>query len=211
MHDEGRAARLRHRVDEPVEALLRVLVVDADAAFDRDGQRRRFAHGGDALGDEIGLGHEAGAEPPRLHAVRGTADIEVDLVIAVLGADPRRRGELLRIAAAELKRDADARPAIEAEHAARDRRGAPPRPSPSRYRATSAARSAAGNSGSGGRSTPSSARRRNGGSQISKAYALEANQFVNRWHLAPTAGVIHSARPNCGAPSAPGRAPCPCR
>ena len=39
MHDEGPAARRRDVVDEAVEALLRVLVVDADAAFDRDGKR----------------------------------------------------------------------------------------------------------------------------------------------------------------------------
>ena len=100
---------LRHAIDEPVETLLGILIVDADAAFDRDRQPSRRAHRRDAFGNEIGLGHEAGAEPPRLHAVRRTADIEVDLVIAELGADARRLGELLRVAAAELKRRPDAR------------------------------------------------------------------------------------------------------
>ena len=69
MHDEGAGARRGDAIDEPVEALLRVLVVDADAAFDRDRERGRLAHRRHAFGDEVGLGHQAGAEPPRLHAV----------------------------------------------------------------------------------------------------------------------------------------------
>ena len=105
MHDEGAAARARDHVDEAVEAGLCVLVVDADAALDGDRQTGARAHRRDTFADELGLGHEAGAEPPRLHAVRGATDIEVDLVITVVRADPRRGCEFLRIAAAELKRE----------------------------------------------------------------------------------------------------------
>ena len=105
MHDEGAAAALRPPLDEAVEALLRILVVDADAAFDRDRHLGAFAHRRDQVGDKLGLGHQAGAEPPRLHPVRRAADIEIDLVIAELGADARGLGECCRIAAADLQRD----------------------------------------------------------------------------------------------------------
>ncbi len=116
VHDESAAAGPRDHVDEAVEILLFVLVVDADAALDGDRQPGACSHRRDAVADQLRLGHEAGAEPPRLHAVGRTADIEVDLVIAVVRADPRRGGKLLSIAAAELKRERmlDRR---EAEHA----------------------------------------------------------------------------------------------
>ena len=94
MDDEGPAPGVGHLVDEPVETFLGILIVDADAAFHRDGERRGFAHRRHAFRDEVRLRHQAGAEPPRLHAVGGTADIEIDLVIAVLGADARGLGEL---------------------------------------------------------------------------------------------------------------------
>ncbi len=99
------AAGLRHAIDEAVETRFGVLVVDADAALHRDGNAGGLAHRRDALADKIGLGHQAGAEPPGLHAIGRAADIEVDLVIAVARADLRRFGEALRIAAAELEPD----------------------------------------------------------------------------------------------------------
>src|SRR5512136_541306 len=105
MHDESPAAACSSRIDEPVKALLRVLVVDADAALDRHRYADLCCHGGDAFLHESGLGHEAGAEPTRLDAIRGTADIEVNLVIAEPRADARGRGETIRIAAAELQRN----------------------------------------------------------------------------------------------------------
>ena len=89
-----RHAGLRHAIDEPVEAGLGVLVVDADAALDRDREGRRRPHRRNALGDEVGLAHQAGAEAAALHPIRRTAEIEIDLVIAELGADARGLGEL---------------------------------------------------------------------------------------------------------------------
>src|SRR5262245_31991427 len=105
MHDEGPAACFGNGRDEPVEACFGVLVVDADAAFDRDWNWHRSAHRRDALGDKLRLRHEAGAEASRLHAARWAADIEIDLVITEVGADPRSLGKLIGIAAAELKSD----------------------------------------------------------------------------------------------------------
>jgi len=51
------------------------------------------------------LRHQAGAEAALLHPVGRAADIEVDLVIAQVGADARALRQRRRIAAAELQRD----------------------------------------------------------------------------------------------------------
>ncbi len=53
------------------------------------GTRDRVLHGGDAVADQCRLGHQAGAEAALLHALGGTADIEVDLVEAEIGGDAR--------------------------------------------------------------------------------------------------------------------------
>ena len=60
-------------------AVFGILLVDADAALDRDRHRDRGLHGGDAIADQRGLRHQAGAEAALLHAVRRAADIEIDL------------------------------------------------------------------------------------------------------------------------------------
>jgi hypothetical protein len=104
MDYEGRAARAGHGVDEALEIGFRILIVDADAAFDSDGDAHALLHGGDAGGDQIRLGHEAGAEAALLHAIGRAADVEIDLVVAQRFADGRRLGELRRIGAAELQR-----------------------------------------------------------------------------------------------------------
>ena len=96
---------LRHRVDEAVQALLGVLVVDADAALHRHRQDHRRAHRRDGLRDKRRLGHQAGAEASGLHAVGRTADIQIDLVVAEVRADARGAGQLVRITAAELEAD----------------------------------------------------------------------------------------------------------
>ena len=53
---------------------------------------------------ELRLRHEAGSKAAILHTIRRAADIEVDLVIAEILADPRGLGELARIGPAKLKR-----------------------------------------------------------------------------------------------------------
>ena len=73
--------------------------------FTVTGHRDRGLHGRDAVADEGGLAHQAGAEAAVLDPVGRAAHIEVDLVVAELGADPRGLGELRRIGAAELDRD----------------------------------------------------------------------------------------------------------
>ncbi len=156
MHDQRIDAGRLHRCGKRVERLLRILLVDADAAFHRDRNRDRGLHRGDAIADQRGLRHQAGAEAALLHAVRRAADIEIDLVVAEIRADARalreRRADRSRRAAARP----DARP-DRSRAAARGRRAAPRRSSPSRCRAAHGASAGDGRTGSAGRSIPSSA------------------------------------------------------
>ena len=89
MHDQRVGAGRLDRVGECRQRLLRVLVVDADAAFDRHRNCDRRLHRGDAIADQRRLRHQAGAEAALLHAVRRAADIEIDLVVAEIRADAR--------------------------------------------------------------------------------------------------------------------------
>src|SRR3954468_1697304 len=91
-----------HIAGQRVERLLRVLLVNPDAALHRDRHSHGGLHRGHALTHELRLRHQAGAEAPLLHAVGGAADIEVDLVIANVGADACALGERVRVRATEL-------------------------------------------------------------------------------------------------------------
>ena len=105
MDDERRRARRLHRVGEGKQRLARLLLVDADAAFDGDRNVDRGGHRRDAFGDQRRLAHQAGAEAAALHAVRRAAAVQVDFVIAEIGADAGGLGEPRRVGAAELQRD----------------------------------------------------------------------------------------------------------
>ncbi len=90
--------------------------------FTVTGRCGRVAHRTDAVGDQIGLRHQAGAEAPGLHPIGRAADIEVDLVIAEGRRDPRGFRQFRRIGSAELhgQRVLDVR---ESQATARGRRG----------------------------------------------------------------------------------------
>ena len=81
-----------------------VLIVNADAAFHRDLDRAGGDHCRDALRDQVRPGHQHGAKTARLHAVAGAAHVQIDLVIAPIGTDPRRLGQLRGFRAAQLQR-----------------------------------------------------------------------------------------------------------
>ena len=87
------------------QADLRVLVVDPDPAFDRGGHGHGLPDRRHTVGDQRRLAHQTGAEPARLNPVRGTADVQIDLVIAVGFTDPGRLGQLFRIGPAQLQGD----------------------------------------------------------------------------------------------------------
>ena len=156
MHDQRVGAGRDDRGGESRQRHLGILVVDADAAFHRHRDRDRGLHRGDAIADQRRLRHQAGAEAALLHALRRAADVEVDLVIAEIRADPRATRERRGIAAAELERDRMLG-RIEADQPRRGRRAAPRRWSPSRCRSARGASAGDGRTGSAGRSIPSSA------------------------------------------------------
>ena len=104
MHDQRVRAGRDHAARQHVERHFRILIVDADPAFDGDGNFHRALHRGNAFGDQRRLRHQAGAEAAVLHPVRRTADIEIDFVVAEILADPRGGGEIARIGTAELQR-----------------------------------------------------------------------------------------------------------
>ncbi len=103
MHDEGVAAGVGDDVDEARKIRVLVLVVDADAALDGDRDRYRFAHGAHGGGHLLRVAHQAGADQVVLHPIAGTADVEVDLVVAPRLGDGRAFGQLAGIAAAQLQ------------------------------------------------------------------------------------------------------------
>ena len=105
MDDERPAAGRREPRDEAVQVFVAVAVVDAKPRLDRDGHVDGRDHRRDAGSDALGLEHQRGTEAARTHAVARAADVQVDLVVARVGADLRRRRELGRIAAAELQGD----------------------------------------------------------------------------------------------------------
>ena len=71
----------------------------------RHGLRHRVGDGAHALRDQVGLGHQAGAEGAALHALARAADVEIDLVVAIALAEPRALREVGGLTAAELQPD----------------------------------------------------------------------------------------------------------
>ena len=103
MHDQRVRAGRDHTARQLVERDLRILVVDADAALDGDGNFDRALHRRNAIGDQRRLRHQTGAEAAVLHPVGRTADIEVDFIVTEILADPGGGGEIARVGTAELK------------------------------------------------------------------------------------------------------------
>ena len=105
MNGEAAAAGLGEHVDEPVEKRIVVAVVDTDAGLHGDRDRDRVIHRAPAVGDGLGLGHQAGAECALLHAVARAADVDVDRVVAGALGQHRRLAHQFRLAAADLQHD----------------------------------------------------------------------------------------------------------
>ncbi len=105
MDGEQRAAAVGDGGDEALQFVVGIPVIDADAVLDGDGHvgARAADHGLHAVAHQLGLGHEAGAEFSRLHAVAGAAAIEVDLVVAAFGAQGGAAFELAGVATAQLQ------------------------------------------------------------------------------------------------------------
>ena len=105
MDDDRRRARRLDARGQREQRLARLLRVDPDAAFDGHGDGHRARHRPNALADQRRLAHQAGAEAPALHAVRRAAAVQVDLIIAEVGADAGGLRKALRVSAAQLQRE----------------------------------------------------------------------------------------------------------
>lgn len=105
MDDEGAAARLAQRADEIAHELVALGLVDANAVLDGDRHLHHVDHRLHAVGHQLRLVHQAGAESAALHALAWAAAVEVDLVVTPFLAELGAMRELGRLAAAELQRD----------------------------------------------------------------------------------------------------------
>ncbi len=158
MDDERIHPRALHRVDEGAEKLIVVALVDADAALDGDRQPRRIAHAPHALGDQLGVQHQAGAERAALDPIAGAAHVQIDS--AKPAAAPMRAA-----AASSLGSQPPSCSAAGCScGSCRRRRAAPapraraPRKRSSPCTAAHAVQTDGAGSGNGGRSNPSSGR-----------------------------------------------------
>ncbi len=104
MHDERVTTRLGHLAGEVEQLGIAVAIIDTDPGLDRDRHLDRRLHRRDTVGHQPRLGHQTGAEATRLHPVRWTADVHVDLVIAPVRAQTCTLGHLSGVRAAELER-----------------------------------------------------------------------------------------------------------
>ena len=93
------------RIHEAQHMLVGVDIVDADAMLHGHRDRYRLPHGRHPVGDPLGLGHQARADAAFLNAIAGAADVEVDLVEAVVFGDARALGQGAGIVAPQLQRD----------------------------------------------------------------------------------------------------------
>jgi hypothetical protein len=105
MDDKRRGARRLDRRGEGEQGFGRLLLVDADAAFDGDRNVDRGGHRSHAFANQRRLAHETGAEAAALNPVGWAAAVEIDLVIAEVFADPRRFDEPPRLRPPKLQRD----------------------------------------------------------------------------------------------------------
>ena len=94
MHDKCRATGRGDDIDEALQIRFIILIVDADAALDGDGDRLAGPHRRNAICNELRLRHQASAEAAFLNTIGRTTDIEIDFVIAEIGTDLGGLGEL---------------------------------------------------------------------------------------------------------------------
>ena len=105
MDYECRATGSGDDIDKALQICLVVLIVDTDAALDRDDDRLAGPHSRNTICNELRLSHQAGAKAAFLNPIRRTADIEIDFIVAEVGADLGGLGEFSRIGTAELQRN----------------------------------------------------------------------------------------------------------
>ncbi len=103
MNGEAAAAGLFHAGHKPVEKIVIILVINADAGLYRHRHTDGCLHGFHALAHQFRLGHQNGADLALLHPIRRAAHIEIDLVVPVLLGNSGRFGQIPGLAAAKLQ------------------------------------------------------------------------------------------------------------
>src|SRR5690554_4494991 len=103
MHDKRIAASIRDLGDKALQVGILILVVYTDTAFYRDRNTYRITHGLHCSGDLIRIPHQARLDQVVLHTVAGTANVEIDLVIAPSLGNGSALCQLTRIAATQLQ------------------------------------------------------------------------------------------------------------
>src|SRR5262249_28546643 len=103
VHDEARAAGVGDDINKAIKVAFAVLVVDTDPALDGDRHAQPALHRRYAARNQLGLGHQTGAEPALLYPVRRTADIEVDFIVTKRLPQLRGIRERPRLAPGQLQ------------------------------------------------------------------------------------------------------------
>src|SRR4029079_10499717 len=92
-----------HGLSKIKKGTFGILFINADAAFDGHRHRNGGFHCRHAIADQPRLGHQAGSEPTFLNTIRRASNVEIDFVVAEIGADAGRLRKCLRIASTKLK------------------------------------------------------------------------------------------------------------
>ena len=80
VYNEDTATRIGESPDKVPEKLPGIKLINADAAFDGDGDGNGILHGLEAVGHQVLVFHKAGAEVSVLHPVRWASAIQVHFV-----------------------------------------------------------------------------------------------------------------------------------
>ena len=101
VHDEMATTRCIHSREERFQKLPVVAVIDAEATLHchRHVRRHGSPHGRHAFRHHFRPLHQAGPESAIANAVTRATAVQVDLVVAVVGADTGRGRQFLRVAA----------------------------------------------------------------------------------------------------------------
>ena len=84
MDDKYFAARRTDRTHKITYKIVAFDLVNSNAVLDRYWNTYSIAHGFDAIGNSLGLVHQACAKGTALHAFARAAAIQIDFVIAIL-------------------------------------------------------------------------------------------------------------------------------
>ena len=84
MDDKYVATCAAHSTDKVAHKAVAFDLVNSNAVFHGHWDAHSIAHGFDAIGNSLGLVHQACAKGTALHAIAGAAAVQIDFVIAIL-------------------------------------------------------------------------------------------------------------------------------